>query len=161
MKDRPNAPKLSHFADWETLAYDNFSPHQDIISTRMRSLYELAKGERVLVVASVSTLLQRLSPKSYILGNSLVLKVGEKLPLARLREQMVQAGYNHVDTVYQHGEFAIRGGLLDIFPMGRALLIASNYSMTKSKRCALRSRNSAHDRHHRVRGVIAPLKNVP
>ncbi|RZA08110.1 MAG: transcription-repair coupling factor, partial [Moraxellaceae bacterium] len=58
LKDRPNAPKLSHFADWETLAYDNFSPHQDIISTRMRSLYELAKGERVLVVASVGTLLQ-------------------------------------------------------------------------------------------------------
>lgn len=121
LKDRPNAPKLSHFADWETLAYDNFSPHQDIISTRMRSLYELAKGERVLVVASVGTLLQRLSPKSYILGNSLVLKVGEKLPLARLREQMVQAGYNHVDTVYQHGEFAIRGGLLDIFPMGASI----------------------------------------
>jgi transcription-repair coupling factor (superfamily II helicase) len=118
LKDRPGAPRLSHFADWETLPYDNFSPHQDIISARMRCLFELAKGDRCLVVVSAATLMQRLAPKPYILGNSLVLAKGGTLQLDTLRSQLVAAGYRAADTVFQHGEFAIRGGLLDIFPMG-------------------------------------------
>ncbi len=117
-KDLPGAPLLRHFADWETLPYDNFSPHQDIISARMRCLYELALGEKSLIVVSAATLLQRIAPKDYILGNSLILKVGSRLNGLQLREQLVQAGYHAVDTVYQHGEFAIRGGLIDIYPMG-------------------------------------------
>ncbi|PCK10214.1 MAG: transcription-repair coupling factor [Alteromonadaceae bacterium] len=113
-----NAPEVVLFSDWETLPYDTFSPHQDIISDRMRCLYQLAKAERSLVIVSAQTLAQRLVPQSYILSKSLVIKNGERLDRERFRQQLVFAGYSHVDTVHQHGEFALRGSLIDVFPMG-------------------------------------------
>lgn len=106
------------FSDWETLPYDSFSPHQDIISNRMRCLYQLAKAQKSLVIVSAQTLAQRLVPQSYILSKSLVLKNGEILDREKLRQQLAFAGYQNVDTVFQHGEFALRGALLDVFPMG-------------------------------------------
>ncbi len=120
-RDQPDAPEVMHFADWETLPYDNFSPHQDIISERMRCLYHLSSGIRGVVVVSAPTLMQRLAPPDYILAKSLVLKVGQNLDREAFREQLVFAGYGSVDTVFQHGEFALRGSLIDVFPMGSKL----------------------------------------
>ena len=113
-----NAPQLVHFSDWETLPYDTFSPHQDIISARMRTLYQLALDERCLIVVTAATLMQRIAPASYILSNSLVVAKGDKIQLEKLQANLVDAGYNKVDSVFQHGEFALRGALIDIFPMG-------------------------------------------
>ena len=113
-----DAPRVVHFSDWETLPYDTFSPHQDIISARMRTLYELAKGMRCLIVVSAATLMQRIAPASYILGNSLVMEKGEQIALESLQHSLVNAGYNKVDSVFQHGEFALRGSIIDIYPMG-------------------------------------------
>ncbi|BCD96280.1 transcription-repair coupling factor [Marinagarivorans cellulosilyticus] len=118
LKGVPNAPQLVHFSDWETLPYDTFSPHQDIISARMRTLYQLALDERCLIVVTAATLMQRIAPASYILGNSLVVAKGDTLQLEKLQANLVDAGYNKVDSVFQHGEFALRGALIDIFPMG-------------------------------------------
>ncbi|MFT5082779.1 MAG: transcription-repair coupling factor (superfamily II helicase), partial [Lentisphaeria bacterium] len=106
------------FPDWETLPYDTFSPHQDIISNRMRCLYQLAKGTRTLVIVSAQTLAQRLVPQSYVLSKSLVLNKGENLQREFFRQKLIFAGYNLVETVYQHGEFALRGALIDVYPMG-------------------------------------------
>lgn len=118
LQGRANAPTVVHFSDWEILPYDNFSPHHDIVSERMRVLYHLSRGDRCLVVLSSPTLLQRLAPPNFVLGNSLILEVGQSLDPNKLRNQLVTAGYCSVDTVYQHGEFATRGALLDIYPMG-------------------------------------------
>ncbi|WP_111641930.1 transcription-repair coupling factor [Marinimicrobium alkaliphilum] len=116
----PDLPVL-HLADWETLPYDSISPHQDIISERLKTLYQLPSLTRGLLVAPVSTLLQRLMPYDYLTGNSLMLATGERLDLARMRSNLEKAGYHCVDTVYEHGEFAVRGALIDIFPMGSDL----------------------------------------
>ncbi|QEI12276.1 transcription-repair coupling factor [Cellvibrio japonicus] len=110
-----------HLADWETLPYDSISPHQDIISERLRTLYRLPTTRRGILVVPITTLLQRLMPRSYLLGNSLMLAVGEQLDIDQLRHNLERAGYHAVDTVYEHGEFAVRGALLDIFPMGSDL----------------------------------------
>ncbi len=112
------APEVELFSDWETLPYDTFSPHQDIISNRMRCLYELARDARRLVVVSAQTLAQRLVPQSYILAKSLVLNKGDRLERETFRQRLAFAGYQGVDTVFQHGEFAMRGALIDIYPMG-------------------------------------------
>lgn len=113
-----DTPKLLRFADWETLPYDSFSPHQDIVSERMRTLYQLAQGGKNIIIASASTLVQKIAPKDYILGNSLVVNIGDTLNINQFREQLSSSGYQNVDTVIQHGEYAIRGSLLDIYPMG-------------------------------------------
>ncbi len=110
-----------HLADWETLPYDTISPHQDIISERLRTLYRLPGCRQALLVVPVTSLLQRLMPQSYLLGNSLVMEKGEKVQLAQLRLILEKAGYHCVDSVYEHGEFAVRGSLIDIFPMGSDL----------------------------------------
>lgn len=109
---------ILHLADWETLPYDSISPHQDIISQRLRTLYQLPSVKRALLVVPVTSLLQRLMPRGYLLGGSLLLKVGDTLDLDTLRANLTQAGYRTVDTVYEHGEYAVRGALIDIFPMG-------------------------------------------
>lgn len=114
------APDVLRFADWETLPYDNFSPHQDIISERMRALYQLTLGRKSVLIVAAQTLCQRIAPKTYITANSLLMSVGEQLDLVQLRSQLAAAGYQAVDTVFQHGEFAVRGALLDVFPMGSA-----------------------------------------
>ncbi len=118
LKGVDNAPNVEVFSDWETLPYDSFSPHQDIVSNRMRCLYQLARNQRSLIVVSAQTLAQRIAPQSYVLSKSLVLNLGEKLDREKFRNQLAFSGYTHVDTVYQHGEFALRGALIDVYPMG-------------------------------------------
>lgn len=107
--------------DWETLPYDNFSPHEDIISERLRTLCELQNLKTGILVAPISTLMQRLAPTDYVRGHSLHLKRGQTLDLAAFRLQLEKSGYNNVNTVFQHGEYALRGAVLDIFPMGSEL----------------------------------------
>jgi transcription-repair coupling factor (superfamily II helicase) len=107
-----------HLPDWETLPYDTFSPHQDIISERLTTLYHLPDFKRGVLVVPVTTLLHRLPPPSYLLANSLMINKGQQLDIEQLRERLASAGYRSVTTVYEHGEFAQRGSLFDIFPMG-------------------------------------------
>ena len=109
---------LLHFADWETLPYDPFSPHQDIVSARLKTLARLPTLKGGLLVVPVTTLAHRIAPRGYLGGRSLSLKKGQKLDIADFRRQLEAAGYSAVDTVYEHGEFAVRGSLLDLFPMG-------------------------------------------
>lgn len=117
------APDLDvlHFPDWETLPYDLFSPHQDIISQRVDSLYRLPGVKRGVLVVPITTALHRLAPTRFLLGSSLVLDVGQKLDVDQMRLRLEAAGYRCVDTVYEHGEFAVRGALIDLFPMGSDL----------------------------------------
>ncbi len=109
---------ILHLPDWETLPYDNFSPHQDIISERLQTLYQLPQTQQGILVVPVSTLMHRLVPASFLNANSLMVKPGQRFVIADMRRQFENAGYHCVDTVYEHGEFAIRGSLVDIFPMG-------------------------------------------
>ena len=106
------------FPDWETLPYDGFSPHQDILSQRLASLYQLPKRRCGVLVAPVATLMQRLAPRDYLDRYALVLTVGEQLALDPFRQRLEAAGYNGVSQVVEHGEFAVRGSILDLFPMG-------------------------------------------
>ena len=116
----PGLPVL-HFPDWETLPYDVFSPHQDIISQRIAALYRLPELTHGVLVVPITTALHRLAPKRFLLGSSLVLDIGQKLDVEQMRTRLEAAGYRCVDTVYEHGEFAVRGALIDLFPMGSAL----------------------------------------
>jgi len=116
----PELPVL-HFPDWETLPYDLFSPHQDIVSQRIATLYQLPELSHGVLVVPITTALHRLAPKRFLLGSSLVLDVEQKLDVEQMRLRLEAAGYRCVDTVYEHGEFAVRGALIDLFPMGSAL----------------------------------------
>ncbi len=116
----PRLPVL-HFPDWETLPYDIFSPHQDIVSQRIAALYQLPELSHGVLVVPITTALHRLAPKRFLLGSSLVLDVGQKLDVEQMRLRLEAAGYRCVDTVYEHGEFAVRGALIDLFPMGSPL----------------------------------------
>lgn len=107
--------------DWETLPYDNFSPHQDIISERLSALFHLPKLERGILVLSITSLMHRLPPHRYIAANTFDLAVGQQLDIRSLREQLNLAGYQAVDSVFEHGEFAVRGSIIDIYPMGSAV----------------------------------------
>ncbi|HET7921337.1 MAG TPA: transcription-repair coupling factor [Gammaproteobacteria bacterium] len=113
-----DGPPVLQFPDWETLPYDLFSPHQDILSQRLAVLAQLPALRQGIVVTAAATLLQRLPPQEYVLGSSLLLNVGEKLDPGHMRQQFTAAGYASVSQVMEHGEFAVRGALLDIFPMG-------------------------------------------
>ncbi|SES20143.1 transcription-repair coupling factor (superfamily II helicase) [Vreelandella subterranea] len=106
------------FPDWETLPYDSFSPHQDIVSARLRTLRQLQDGVRGLVLVPINTLMQRLPPVDYIAGRVLTLTVGDKLDREPFREALSRAGYRAVETVYEPGEYAMRGALIDLFAMG-------------------------------------------
>ncbi len=116
----PTLPVL-HFPDWETLPYDLFSPHQDIISQRIASLYRLPELVHGVLVVPITTALHRLAPTQFLLGSSLVLDVGQKLDVEAMRTRLEASGYRYVDTVYEHGEFTVRGALIDLFPMGSKL----------------------------------------
>jgi transcription-repair coupling factor (superfamily II helicase) len=109
------------FPDWETLPYDNFSPHQDIISERLHTLSRLPTLAEGILIVPVPTLMHRLCPTEYIAGSSLVLKTGQSLDVEQFRGNLQRSGYNNVETVYEHGEFALRGSLLDVYPMGSEL----------------------------------------
>ena len=110
--------QVSTLPDWETLPYDKFSPHPDIISARLATLYGLSDMQRGLLIVSVPTLLQRLPPGEYIYQNSLILNTGDTLSIDAVRARLDGAGYHAVSQVMEHGEFAVRGSLLDIYPMG-------------------------------------------
>ncbi|MDS4041664.1 MAG: transcription-repair coupling factor [Candidatus Competibacter sp.] len=106
------------FPDWETLPYDGFSPHQDIVSQRLAALYRLPQRRRGVLVAPVATLMQRLAPRGYLDRYALLLAAGERLDLDRFRQRLEAAGYVCVSQVVERGEFAMRGSILDLFPMG-------------------------------------------
>lgn len=107
-----------HLADWETLPYDLFSPHPDIISQRLRTLYQLGQIKQGIVIVAAQTLIQRLPPVEFIHQNTLVLNKNDIVDSEKLRQQLSNAGYINVTQVFEHGEFAIRGSIIDIFPMG-------------------------------------------
>ena len=111
---------VMNLADWETLPYDSFSPHQDIISSRLSTLYQLPAMQRGVLIMPVNTLMQRVCPHSFLHGHALVMRKGQQLSRDNLRAQLDQAGYRHVDQVMEHGEYATRGALLDLYPMGSA-----------------------------------------
>ncbi|SHE51130.1 transcription-repair coupling factor [Microbulbifer donghaiensis] len=122
-RDSDDAEELQifHFPDWEILPYDTFSPHQDIISDRLATLYRMPQMGRGIVIVPVSTLMHRLPPRDYVAGNALILREGQRFDINTQRRLLEQAGYHCVDTVYEHGEFAVRGALMDIYPMGSRL----------------------------------------
>ncbi|GIX35749.1 MAG: transcription-repair-coupling factor [Lysobacteraceae bacterium] len=107
-----------HFPDWETLPYDLFSPHPDIVSQRVETLYRLPTTRRGLLVVPVTTLMQRLPPPSFVAGSALMVAVGERLDLEAEKRRLESSGYRNVPQVRDPGEFAVRGALLDVFPMG-------------------------------------------
>ena len=110
-----------HFPDWETLPYDLFSPHQDIISERLRTLFRLPQITCGVVVVPVTTLMHRLPPVEFIRQRAFDYHTGDHLDLNDLREKLEHSGYRCVDTVIEHGEFTVRGSLVDIYPMGAKL----------------------------------------
>ncbi|GAA5182949.1 transcription-repair coupling factor [Niveibacterium umoris] len=107
--------------DWETLPYDAFSPHQDLVSERLATLYAIQRGEADITLVPASTALYRLCPPSFLAAHTFFIKQGDRLDADALRAQMVIAGYEHVTQVVRPGEFSVRGGLIDLFPMGSAL----------------------------------------
>lgn len=105
------------FPDWEILPYDRLSPHQDIVSDRLSILSNMPK--RGILLISATTLAQRVAPSSWVLGEHFDLRVGQKLDLEQQKMTLIQAGYHLVDTVYDHGEFAVRGSILDLYASGQ------------------------------------------
>jgi transcription-repair coupling factor (superfamily II helicase) len=114
----PEGTEVLTLPDWETLPYDNFSPHQDIVSDRLNAFHRLPNLKRGVLVVPITTLMQRTAPTHYVAGNSLILEKGQTFDTEAFVRNLTLNGYRSVDTVYEHGEYAIRGSLLDIFPMG-------------------------------------------
>ncbi|WP_110019176.1 transcription-repair coupling factor [Plasticicumulans acidivorans] len=106
------------FPDWETLPYDVFSPHQDIVSQRLATLYRLPQEKRGVLIVPAPTLMQRLCPRSYLDAHALLLAVGDRLDPDAFRGRLEAAGYLCVAQVAEYGEFAVRGSIVDVFPMG-------------------------------------------
>ena len=107
--------------DWETLPYDAFSPHQDLVSERLATLYEIQNGQCDVLLVPATTALVRMAPPAFLAGYTFFFKQGETLDEARLKAQLTLAGYTHVAQVMSPGEYSVRGGLIDLFPMGSAL----------------------------------------
>ncbi len=107
--------------DWETLPYDHFSPHQDLVSQRLATLYHVSRGDCDVLVVAATTALYRLAPPDYLAAFTFFLKQGTRLDVDALRAQLALAGYQHVTQVVSPGEFSVRGGLIDLFPMGSPL----------------------------------------
>jgi transcription-repair coupling factor (superfamily II helicase) len=116
---------VQEFPDWETLPYDILSPHQDLVSQRLQALYRLlnrdSQGGLDVLVVPATTAMHRLAPPSYVASRTFFFRQGERLAADALRTQLVLAGYQHVSQVVAPGEFCVRGGLIDLFPMGAAL----------------------------------------
>ena len=128
---------LHTLADWETLTYDRVSPHQDIVSQRIRTLHALPSLERGVLLLTAPALMQRLAPPSFLDRHSLVVERGATLDPNAFRERLVEAGYRHVAQVEEHGEFAVRGAILDLYPdEQRAPPSGSSSSTTRSRRSA-------------------------
>ena len=113
--------KVHLFHDWETLPYDHFSPHHDLVSERLATLYQIMHGDFDVAIVPVTTALYRLAPVEYLAAHTFFFKQGEKLAPEELRRQLTLAGYTHVTQVLAPGEYCYRGGLIDLFPMGSAL----------------------------------------
>src|SRR3954454_3102065 len=107
--------------DWETLPYDQFSPHHDLVSERLATLYRIQRGDFDVAVVPAPTALVRMCPPAYIAAHTFFLRAGERLDLDRLKSQVVTAGYQHVTQVVAPGEVCVRGGIIDLFPMGSTL----------------------------------------
>ena len=115
-----DAIDVLHFPDWETLPYDLFPPHPEIVSQRIAALYRLPATARGVLVVPIATLMQRLAPRSFISGSTLMLELRQRFDLAQEQRRLEAAGYRHVGQVQEPGDFAVRGALLDVFPMGSA-----------------------------------------
>ncbi|MGH1462664.1 MAG: transcription-repair coupling factor [Neptuniibacter sp.] len=115
--DSTNLEILS-FPDWETLPYDTFSPHQDIISERITTLNKLPNLSQGVLIVPLSTLMHRTAPSDFIAAHCFDIKIGDTINPEHLRKQLTNAGYHAVETVLEHGEFAIRGAIIDLFPTG-------------------------------------------
>jgi len=117
------APDLSvHLLpDWETLPYDTFSPHHDLVSERLSTLYQVMNKTYDILIAPLTTSLYRLLPREYLAAHTFFLKQGDQLDISALRSQLSLAGYSHVTQVFSPGEYSIRGGLIDLFPTGSAV----------------------------------------
>lgn len=112
----PDVP-VNVLSDWETLTYDRVSPHQDIISQRIRTLYNLSETSHGVLLLTAAALMQRLPPRAFLDQHALIINRGDTLALNEFRGRLVDAGYRLVTQVEQHGEFAVRGSILDLFPM--------------------------------------------
>ena len=104
--------------DWETLPYERFSPHQDLVSERLSALWQIKSGAADVLFVPVATAMQKLPPVPFLAGRTFWLKTGQTLDIGRLKTDLVNTGYNHVSHVVAAGEFAVRGGIVDLFPMG-------------------------------------------
>ncbi|MRW93639.1 transcription-repair coupling factor [Duganella sp. FT80W] len=107
--------------DWETLPYDAFSPHQDLVSERLATLHEISSGQCDVMLVPATTALVRMAPPSFLAAYTFFFQQGESLDEAQLKSQLTLAGYTHVTQVMSPGEYSVRGGLIDLFPMGSAL----------------------------------------
>ena len=107
--------------DWETLPYDNFSPHQDIVSERLSTFHQLPNFEHGILILPITTLMQRTPPSHYVAGSTFALSLGENFDTEEFITNLQLNGYRAVDTVYEHGEYALRGSLVDVYPMGSDL----------------------------------------
>jgi len=107
--------------DWEVLPYDLFSPHADITSERLRTLFALPQQKSGCLIVSADTLIQRLAPPAYVQGRAFELAKGDRFALPTFRSRLIEAGYVSVGQVTSPGEFAVRGSLLDVYPMGAAM----------------------------------------
>lgn len=110
--------KVHHFPDWETLPYDTFSPHHDLISERLKTLQALLNNDIDVLTLPISSALYRLAPTDFVRSRSFYFKKGDQLDEHALRHQLVMANHHHVNQVAAPGEFSVRGSLIDIFPMG-------------------------------------------
>src|SRR3990167_11240034 len=112
------AAQIFLFPDWETLPFDPFSPHEDLISERLKTLHYMQTMSNAIVIGSVSTLMHRLCPPAFLSKHALVMRISQSLSLKAFADTLCNAGYRTVNTVLEHGEFAIRGSIIDLFPMG-------------------------------------------
>ena len=120
--DETEEPLRCHLLpDWETLPYDSFSPHQDLVSQRLATLYEVSNGRCDVLLVPASTALLRIAPPAFLAAHTFYFKQGETLDEEKLKSQLTIAGYNHVSQVMSPGEYSVRGGLIDLFPMGSKL----------------------------------------
>jgi len=127
----PASVPVMLFPDWETLIYDGFSPHQDIISDRLSILNTLPGQSSGALIVPASSLMHRITPRQFALGNSLILKTGQSFDVYAMRRKLEASAYYCVDTVVEHGEFAVRGAIMDIFPMGSDLPYRIDLSLNR------------------------------